>query len=264
MRSGIVPRGSLGQIALLLLSILRSGQTAAVPVYDYVVLHVYPHDPQAFTEGLFYRDGFLYESTGLEGRSNVRKVRLETGEVLQQRDLPAAFFGEGIVDWHDQLLELTWRSELGFVIDLHSFAPQRQWRYQGEGWALTRNDRQIFMSDGSDQLRVLDPASLQERARIRVTADGEPVTRLNELEWVRGQIWANIWMTDRIARIDPNNGHVVGWIDLSGLLRSQVHQPIKADVLNGIAYDSVHDRLFVTGKLWPYLFEILVIPRRTF
>jgi glutaminyl-peptide cyclotransferase len=229
---------------------------AALPVDGYEVVHAYPHDPRAFTEGLFYRDGFLFESTGLEGHSSIRKVALETGEVLQRRDLPSNLFGEGIVDWNGDLISLTWKNHIGFVSDLATFVPLHQFSVEGEGWALTRNEHEIFMSDGTSSLRVLDPRTLEEKRRIPVTADGLPVNQLNELEWVRGEIYANIWMTDRIARIDPVTGRVKAWIDLSGLLASKGPIMGRPDVLNGIAYDAKHDRLFVTGKMWPWLFEI--------
>jgi glutaminyl-peptide cyclotransferase len=244
-------------LSLLLISVLPFfAHAAALPVDGYEVVHVYPHDPRAFTEGLFYRDGLLYESTGLEGRSSIRKVKLETGEVLQSRDLPPSLFGEGIVDWNGELISLTWRNHVGFVSDLASFAERRQFPVEGEGWALTRNEQEIFMSDGTSSLRVLDPATLRVTRRIPVTAEGVPVDQLNELEWVKGEIYANIWMTNRIARIDPASGHVKGWIDLTGLLASQGPMMSRPDVLNGIAYDPQGDRLFVTGKLWPWLFEI--------
>jgi glutaminyl-peptide cyclotransferase len=227
-----------------------------IPVYSYEVVHAYPHDPKAFTEGLFYKDGFLYESTGLEGQSSVRKVVPETGRVVQARNLVGGDFGEGIVDWGDHLIGLTWKSQKGFVADLASFEVQRHFSYPGEGWALTHNDTALFMSDGTANLRVLDPENLRETRRIPVTARGAPVEQLNELEWVKGEIFANIWMTDRIARIDPETGQVTGWIDLAGLLQSQGPVIRVVDVLNGIAYDREQDRLFVTGKFWPLLFEI--------
>jgi len=237
-----------------------AGPDGPIPVYGFAVVHAFPHDPKAFTEGLFYKDGFLYESTGLEGQSSVRKVRLETGAVVQQRNLVADDFGEGIVDWQDRLIGLTWKSGIGYVADLQSFAMRRQFAYPGEGWALTRNDTVLFMSDGTSELRVLDPDTLREIRRIRVTAQGRPVDQLNELEWVKGEIFANIWRSDRIARIDPQSGKVVGWIDLAGLLQSRGPVAGERDVLNGIAYDPGGDRLFVTGKLWPWLFEIRLVP----
>ena len=234
---------------------------AAVPVDGYEVVHAFPHDPRAFTEGLFYKDGVLYESTGLEGRSTVRKVKLETGEILQISRLSDRMFGEGIVDWGGDLIGLTWKNHIGYVADLATFALIRQFPIEGEGWALTRNDSEIFMSDGSSSLRILDPKTLTVKSRLPVTAEGQPVDQLNELEWVRGEIYANIWQTDRIARIDPKTGHVLGWIDLTGLLETQGPVTGHPDVLNGIAYDSKGQRLFVTGKMWPYLFEIKVKPR---
>ena len=232
-----------------------------IPVYTYKVVHVYPHDPNAFTEGLFYLNGYLYESTGLEGRSSIRKVRLETGEVVLSRELLPEYFGEGITWWGERLLGLTWKSHVGFLYNLHSFTVEGSFEYAGEGWALTRNDREIIMSDGTSDLRVLDPKTLHEIRRIHVTARGRAVEQLNELEWVRGNLLANIWQTDRIARIDPDTGQVVAWIDLTGLLPDRDRIPGQTDVLNGIAYDSGKDRLFVTGKLWPKLFEIRVVKK---
>jgi glutaminyl-peptide cyclotransferase len=233
---------------------------AAVPVYGYQVVASYPHDTGAFTEGLFYLDGVLYESTGLEGASSIRKVDLATGKVLQQRDTPEAYFGEGIVNWKDRLISLTWKNNKGFVHDLATFEPKSEWTYPGEGWALTQDGARIIMSDGTTQLRFLDPETLRETGRVRVTLRGEGLANLNELEWIKGEVWANIWMTDWIVRIDPESGKVVGRIDLAGLLKGEdVHagnpdQP--PDVLNGIAYDAAGDRIFVTGKWWPKIYEI--------
>jgi glutaminyl-peptide cyclotransferase len=233
---------------------------AATPVYGYRVVHAYPHDTSAYTEGLFYKDGYLYESTGEAGESTVRKVALESGKVLQRHDLPAQYFGEGIVDWGQRIMQLTWKNQLGFVYDLATFAQQRTFDYPGEGWALTRDDKHLFMSDGSAVLRILDPATLATVGSLMVTDDGTPVTNLNELEWETGEIYANVWMTDRIARIDPATGQVKGWIDLTGLLDTGKLPDPTNDVLNGIAYDAQHDRLFVTGKRWPRLFEITLVP----
>jgi glutamine cyclotransferase len=246
--------------ALFLAAILWAmSARAATPEYGYRVVHVYPHDRTAFTEGLFYLDGYLYESTGLEGRSSIRKERLETGEVLQSRAIPPQYFGEGIVNWKDRLIELTWRSHVGFVYDLATLAPFAQFQYPGEGWALTRDDHRLIMSDGTSELRFLDPDTLKELGRVRVTDDGHPVDQLNELEYVKGEVFANIWQTNRIARIDPKTGTVVGWIDLSGLLSDEDQKAAPVDVLNGVAYDPKGDRLFVTGKLWPKLFEIKLV-----
>ncbi len=234
---------------------------AAIPIYGYKVVHTYPHDTGAYTEGLFYKDGYLFESTGQAGQSTVRKVELESGEVVQRHNLSARYFGEGIVDWKGRLVQLTWQSQTGFVYDLASFRQQRSFSYPGEGWALTRDNAHLYMSDGSNVLRILDPESLAATGSIRVTADGEPVGNLNELEWVKGEIFANVWLTNHIARIDPASGHVVGWIDLTGLFDVNTLPEPGNDVLNGIAYDAKHDRLFVTGKRWPLLFEIKLVKR---
>jgi glutaminyl-peptide cyclotransferase len=234
---------------------------AAIPVYGYKIVHVYPHDTSAYTEGLFYKDGFLYESTGEAGQSTVRKVDLKSGETVQRYNLPSRYFGEGIIDWKDRLVQLTWQAQIGFVYDLATFKLQRTFNYPGEGWALTRDATHLYMSDGSAVLRILDPETLKSTGSIMVTADGKPVEQLNELEWVKGELYANIWLTNRIARIDPATGHVVGWIDLAGLLDvNQLPDPGN-DVLNGIAYDAQHDRLFVTGKRWPKLFEIRLVKK---
>ncbi|MBZ5576772.1 MAG: glutaminyl-peptide cyclotransferase [Acidobacteriia bacterium] len=235
-------------------------QASGIPEYGYQVVHAYPHDPDAFTQGLFYLNGFLYEGTGLNGRSSIRKVRLETGEVLDKRDLPEQYFGEGIINWKDRLLEITWQTQAGFVYNLASFDLKRQFTYPGEGWGLTQDGNRIIMSDGTADLRFWNPETLQETGRLRVTDDGRPVTEINELEWVNGEIYANIWQTDRIARIDPASGKVVGWIDLTGILGPE-DRLRQVDVLNGIAFDAQSGRLFVTGKLWPKLFEIRLVKK---
>ena len=242
--------------ALLALASATSAQAA--PTYGFRVVHTYPHDPGAFTEGLFYKNGFLYESTGLEGRSTIRKVKLETGEVVQQRAISPAYFGEGIVFWKDRLIELTWRSQIGFVYDLATFAPKAIFHYAGEGWALTRDSHRLIMSDGTSDLRFLDPESLKETGKLHVTADSAPVADLNEIEAVKGKIYANIWQTSRIACIDPKTGKVLNWIELGPLVAANQHGNNDA-VLNGIAYDAKGDRLFVTGKLWPTVYEIKIL-----
>ena len=234
---------------------------AAVPVYDFEVVHTYPHDPSAFTEGLFYLNGFLYESTGLEAHSTIRKVRLETGEVLKKIDIPPQYFGEGIVNWDGRLISLTWRSQTGFVFDLATFKQQKEFHYEGEGWALTQDGKQLIMSDGTPQLRFINPKTLQETHRITVTLDGKPVRNVNELEWVKGEIFANVWKTNWIVRIDPRDGRVLGMVNLTGILPPGTSISSPDGVLNGIAYDAQHDRLFVTGKNWPSLFEIRLRPR---
>jgi glutamine cyclotransferase len=247
-------------IALSSTMFLRAAQAMKTPEYTFKVVHVFPHDAAAYTQGLVYQGGFLYEGTGLHGRSSLRKVRLETGDVLQSINLPPEFFGEGIVVFKDRILQLTWQSETGFIYGLSDFSKLGQFSYHGEGWGLASDGRQIFMSDGTDQIRILDGTTLQEKRRLTVREGKRAVTQLNELEFVRGQIFANVWQTDRIARISPRNGKVVGWIDLKGLL-SPMYRRAPDAVLNGIAYDPAGNRLFVTGKLWPSVFEIQLVPK---
>jgi glutamine cyclotransferase len=250
-------------LAPLLAAVFAVAQPPAATAQTYRVVHTYPHDPNAFTQGLVYVDGRLYESTGLNGRSSLRMVDLATGQVLQHYDLPAEYFGEGLTDWDGHLLQLTWKAHRGFVYDRFSFSLIRTFSYAGEGWGLTHDRSNLILSDGSSYLRFLDPKTFHEVRRIRVTDETDhPVANLNELEYVRGEIYANIWQSYRIARISPRTGKVLDWIDLSGILDEREMQAAAPDaVLNGIAYDSLHDRLFVTGKLWPKLFEIkLVLP----
>ncbi len=233
---------------------VRAPAGAAIPTHRYAVAAVYPHDPNAFTQGLQYVDGFLYEGTGLNGRSSIRKVQLDTGKVVQQRDVPAQYFGEGITVWKSTLFQLTWQSGVAFTYDRATFAPGATFKYRGEGWGLTTDGTSLVMSDGTENLRFLDPDTFAERRRVSVTEAGRAVVSLNELEFVKGEILANIWQTDLIVRIDPRSGKVTARIDLSGLLSPR--ERVATDVLNGIAYDAARDRLFVTGKLWPKLFEI--------
>jgi len=225
--------------------------------YGYRVVQVFPHDPDAYTQGLIYRDGALYESTGRNGFSSLRKVRLETGEVLQQHSLDARYFAEGLTDWGDTLVQLTWTSHVGFLYDAAGFAVLDTFGYIGEGWGLTHDGSQLIMSDGTATLRFLDPKTFEVTRRLTVTANGRPVSNLNELEYVKDEILANIWETDLIARISPQTGFVIDWIDLRAL-RLEVSATGSVDVLNGIAYDAAGDRLFVTGKLWPKLFQIQI------
>jgi glutaminyl-peptide cyclotransferase len=233
---------------------------AAVPEYSAVVVKTYPHDPRAFTEGLLYQDGFLYESTGLNGQSWIRKVALETGAVVRQHDLDEKYFGEGIVIWKDRVIGLTYKTEIGFVYDLGTFDPISDFHYAGEGWGLTRDGSRVFMSDGTSDLRILDPDTLAENGRIHVTCDGRPIRNINELEWVNGEIYANIWQTNVIVRINPATGQVAGLVDVSNLAALAAERYV-IDVPNGIAYDAAGDRLFITGKFWPALYQITLSPR---
>jgi glutamine cyclotransferase len=233
------------------------------PQYTFKIIHVFPHDSTAFTQGLAYRDGFLYEGTGLYGHSSIRKIRLETGKIVEHVDLPAEFFGEGIALFGKKILQLTWQSEKGFVYDLEGFHFVSEFSYAGEGWGLTTNGSEILLSDGTDKIRVLDGDTFRVKRWLRVHDGSSAITQLNELEMVEGEIFANVWHTDRIARISPRDGTVTGWIDLTGLLSAAYRMDPEA-VLNGIAYDPVRKRLFVTGKRWPSLFEIQVVPKTTF
>jgi len=248
-------------LLLMVFAIRRPGfaawqSGAPLPMFGYTVVHSYPHDRDAFTQGLQVVDGVFYEGTGLNGRSSIRKVKIETGEVLQKRDVPAQYFGEGITVHGSELFELTWQSGVALVYDKQTFAPKRQFKYTGEGWGLTQDKTSLIMSDGTEYLRFLDPATFAEKRRVRVMATGSPLKNLNELEYVRGEVYANVWQTDYVARIDPATGTVNGYIDFRGLLTSRERQ--STDVLNGIAYDEASDRLFITGKLWPRVFEVRV------
>jgi len=224
---------------------------------DYEIVNVYPHDPTAFTQGLVIIDGRLFESAGRYGQSNLREVDLESGRVLRRHDVEAKYFAEGLTAWRETLVQLTWTAGAAFVYDRASFKLLRTHQYRGEGWGLTHDGRRLILSDGSPDLRFLDPETFEETGRVTVRDNGSPLEEINELEYVRGEILANVWETDRIARINPASGDVIGWIDLSGLLAAGEVTSHEA-VLNGIAYDAARDRLFVTGKLWPKLFEIRV------
>jgi len=231
-----------------------------VPVHTYNMVNTYPHDRSAFTQGLVFEDGVLYEGTGLFGHSTLRRVDLETGDILQVRELSAQFFGEGITVYGDRIIQLTWQSNIGFVYDKDTFELLREFTYPTEGWGITHDGERLIMSDGTATLHFLNPQTFQKTGQIEVFDRDGPVTRLNELEYIKGEIYANVWQTDRIARITPATGQVTGWIELEGLLTIEDRlEPV--DVLNGIAYDAKTDRLFVTGKLWPKLFEIELIPR---
>ena len=233
-----------------------------VTTYQYEVVNTYPHDGAAFTQGLVYHQGQLYESTGLQGQSSLRRVELETGRVLRKTDIPQQYFGEGLALFDNKFIQLTWISGVAFQYDFNSFEQVNTFRYPGEGWGITNDDQQLIMSDGTADIRFLDPTNFQEKRRVTVTDRGRTINRLNELEYIKGEIWANVWYTDRIVRIQPSTGYVIGWIDLAGLLSPADAQGKSDNVLNGIAYDAERNRIFVTGKLWPKLFEIRVVERK--
>ncbi len=239
---------------------VASAAQKKAPTFGYTVVHVYPHDSQAFTQGLVFLDGAMYEGTGLVGQSSLRKVRVESGEVLQLQKLDAPYFGEGIAVLGDRIYQLTYTTGVGFVYDRATFRRTGTFTYTGEGWGLTHDGARLIMSDGTAYLRFLDPSTLKQTGRLLVRDGATPVVSLNELEYVKGEILANVWTTHRIARISPKTGQVIGWIDLEGLL-SPHDKAQGVDVLNGIAYDAAGDRLFVTGKLWPKMFEIKITPR---
>ena len=225
----------------------------------YRIVHTYPHDKQAFTQGLVYLDGHLYESTGIQGQSSIREEDLDTGRILQMQLVSDKYFAEGLTNWKNTLIQLTWQSHIALVYDRATLRVLRTFRYDGEGWGLTQDGKNLILSDGTATLRFFDPDTFREVRRITVKDHGKPITYLNELEYIRGEIYANVWHTDRIARISPTSGRVIGWIDLKGLMpRDQLSND--EAVLNGIAYDAVHDRLLVTGKLWPRVFEITLVP----
>ncbi|MDQ4122633.1 MAG: glutaminyl-peptide cyclotransferase [Acidobacteriota bacterium] len=238
----------------------------AIPTYSYEVVNIYKHDSQAFTQGLIFYNGFLYESTGQHGRSTLRKVRLEDGDVVKKRKLNDRYFAEGLTIFNDKLYQLTWQENTCFIYDVNSFEPTGELKYIGEGWGLTNDGTNLIMSDGSHQLKFVNPTNFQNVRTITVTHEGKPQFRLNELEYIKGEIWANIWHSEDpevlgkpniIARIDPNSGKIVGWIDLNGISPEDVARN-EENTLNGIAYDAQGDRIFVTGKNWRKLFEIKI------
>jgi glutaminyl-peptide cyclotransferase len=228
---------------------------AVVVKYGYQIVNMWPHDENAFTQGLIFVDGKLYEGTGQEGKSSLREVELQTGKVVRKVDVPEPYFGEGITLLNGKIYQLTWQDHLGFIYDAQKFEQIGKFNYSGEGWGITNDGHSLIMSDGSNRLRFLNPDSFSVTKTIAVSDGKTPIDQLNELEYVNGEIYANIWHDQRIVTIDPQNGRVTGWIDLSGLLQpGDVHD--EEAVLNGIAFDQSGNRLFVTGKLWPRLFEI--------
>ena len=233
---------------------------AAAPVMGYKIVARYPHSTQSYTEGFLYLDGLFYEGTGIEGQSALLAIEPKTGKALQKREMAPEYFGEGIVDWGPNIYQWTWKSEICFVYDRFSLRPVKQFRYTGEGWGMTRTAKELITSDGSATLRFRDPETFQETHHIVVKDGAKVIDNLNELEFIKGEIYANVWHENMIARINPRDGHVISWIDLTGLLPDD--QMVNAEsVLNGIAYDARGNRLFVTGKQWPTVFEIKVLPR---
>jgi len=244
---------------------LNAGQDAetasppeTIPTYSYKIKNSWPHDRRAYTQGLIFLDGILWESTGQYGSSSLRKVELKTGRVLKQISVPKKYFAEGITVFDNKVFQLTWQEQKGFIYDPATFQKQGEFTYTGEGWGLTHDGESLIMSDGTNQIRFLDPATLQTKRRISVFDAGEPIEQLNELEYINGEIFANIYQMDRIVRIDPKSGKILGWIDLTGLLKTK-ERTGEEDVLNGIAYDEAGKRLFVTGKMWPKVFEIEIV-----
>ena len=243
-----------------IISLLGSGHANAAPIYSYKVVATYPHSTDSYTEGFFYLDGIFYEGIGINGRSAVMAIAPETGRILLRHDLPSEYFGEGIVDWGPNVYEWTWKSHVCFVYDRFNLQPVKQFTYMGEGWGMTRTSKELITSDGTATLRFRDPNTFRETRHILVKDGTKIINQLNELEFIKGEIYANVWHSDMIARISPQDGHVIAWIDLTGLLPA--NQRIDAEsVLNGIAYDPQHDRIFVTGKRWPAVFEIEVVRR---
>jgi glutamine cyclotransferase len=230
-----------------------------IPTLSYTLVKTWPHDRGAFTEGLVFWEGLLIESTGLNGHSTLRKVDLETGLVRQEIKLPEQYFGEGIAVLDGKIFQLTWQSHRGFIYDLKSMKPEGEFSFTGEGWGLTTDGRSLIMTDGTNRIRFLDPATFQVTRTIDVFAHGQPVEKLNELEYVKGELYANVWQTEFVLRIDPANGRILDAIDFVGILPPADHAG-DTDVMNGIAYDARDDRLFVTGKNWPKLFEVKVKP----
>lgn len=250
--------GYFVSLMLLGLALGQPSPPRAVQTYTFRVVSTFPHDPQAFTQGLIFHDGFLYEGTGLEGRSELRKVELQTGQVLQRKALGRQYFGEGITLFGGRIYQLTWKNKTGFIYDLETFDLERTWNYPTEGWGLTHDGKRLILSDGTANLYFLDPQTLKVERTLPVTLNGRPLPMLNELEYIKGKVYANVWQTTQIVIIDPQSGRVEGVADLTNLALLNPG----GDVLNGIAYDPAGDRLFVTGKLWSRLFEIQLLPMR--
>lgn len=254
----------IGGILLVMVSFVPDTEQAverqSITNYDWRVVRIFPHDSDAFTQGLIFRDGFFYESTGRRGKSSVRKVCPDTGEILLQMDLNDEYFAEGLTDWNDQLIQLTLSSEVGFIYEIDSFINTGKFKYTGEGWGLTHNGEHLIISNGTEVLRFLDPNTFEEIKQVTVTENGKEVSKLNELEMIKGKIYANVLFRDDILEIDPESGNVTGRINLEALV-TKAEKEADVNVLNGIAYDEEGDRIFVTGKLWPNIYEIKIWER---
>jgi glutaminyl-peptide cyclotransferase len=251
----VAVRGKDSELRAILGAFAGSNQQT-VPVLGVTVVKSYPHDPHAFTQGLEYLDGTLYESTGRSGQSALRQTALETGAVLKHVRLPPQYFGEGLTIFRGKIYQLTWLTKIGFIYDLRTFRQVGEFHYETEGWGLTHDHMSLILSDGTNKLQFIDPASFTITHAVEVYAGNEAVTNLNELEYINGEIFANVWHSSRIARIDPRSGQVKAWIDLTDVVGKEKHE--QEDVLNGIAYDAKRGRLFVTGKDWAEIFEIKV------
>jgi glutaminyl-peptide cyclotransferase len=247
-------------IKIALATVILITTCHAAPIYTYKVIAKYPHSTDSYTEGFFYLNGLFYEGTGMNGHSAILITQPETGKIIQRHDMPAQYFGEGIIDWGPNLIEWTWQTHIGFVLDRTTLHIVKQFHYDGEGWGMTRTAKEIITSDGTATLRFRNPDTFDETHHITVKDGSKTIDQLNELEYIKGEIYANIWHSNSIARISPTDGHVIAWIDLTGLL-PDVEKLTSESVLNGIAYDAKRDRLFVTGKQWPTIFEIKVIPK---
>lgn len=257
---GVLVAGCSRQAGRAEPSVAPAPKAGPVAHYTYEVIQAWPHDPKAFTQGLLFRNDTLLESTGLNGESSLREVEWRTGRILKRIEIPRTYFAEGLAVIGAKAYQLTWQNHQGFIYDADTFQRLGEFAYDGEGWGLTTDGTLLILSDGTNRIRFLDPATFKIVRTIDVTADGQPVSQLNELELVRGEIFANVWQTDRVVRIDPANGRVLGEIDFSGLLSGADRLPT-ANVLNGIAYDAPNDRLIVTGKLWPKIFEVRIKPK---
>ena len=248
-------------LALLAMFTVASHAAPPTPVYGYTVVAKYPHSTNNYTEGLYYKDGKFFEGTGMEGRSGLQVLDPATGKILLRHDMPSSFFGEGIIDVGSNILQWTWQAHLGIVMDAKTLKPVRTFSYTGEGWGMARDAKNVITSDGTNILRFRNPATFAEVRHIEVKDNGKPIDQLNELEYIKGEIWANVWHQEKIARISPKDGHVIAWVDVTGIL-PQGQKRDEESVLNGIAYDEAKDRIFITGKQWPTIFEIKVAPKK--